>query len=349
MTAAKLADNLGQVQQRVLEHLRAVSEDAVSTVELRPLAGGACQENFAVDVVYEDATSRRFVLRSDASSALMGSIARRQEAPVINAAVAAGVRTPAAQHLAEDLVRPGASAYFMPWVDGVAIGRKVVGDPKLAEARQTLGPVLAEELARIHSIGPHDGPQLFAGEAPGTDPAAAALNELDANLGQLPSRRPALRWLNRWLADNAPAAEEHVLLHGDFRTGNFMVGESGLHGILDWEFAHWGSRAEDLSWICVRDWRFGVLDQPVGGFGDRATFLAAYEAAAGVRVDERRLHWWEVMGNARWAVGAVQQSMRYLSGKALDLEYLAIGRRVVEMEWEAMRLIRTGVPAWRKP
>ena len=49
-----------------------------------------------------------------------------------------------------------------------------------------------------------------------------------------------------------------------------------------------------------------------------------------------------MLGNLRWAAGAVYQGERYLCGEQRDLELLAIGRRSAEMEWEAMRLIERG-------
>jgi hypothetical protein len=48
------------------------------------------------------------------------------------------------------------------------------------------------------------------------------------------------------------------------------------------------------------------------------------------------------MGNVRWALGSVNQGERYLSGEETDLELIAIARRSVEMEFEALRLIRAG-------
>jgi len=342
---ASTDDGLAALRSAIDAHLAAVGEPAVVD-KLAPLPGGACQDNFVVDCRGEQGPAR-YVLRSDARSSLMGSISRRVEAGVVNAAVAAGVATPPALWPAEGLVRGGAAAYFMPWVAGVAIGRKVVADPRLADARAGLPGRLADELARIHTVTPANASDLFA-NAPANEPSAGAIKQLKARIDGLSAPRPALRRVLAWLADNRPTGERTVLVHGDYRTGNFMVAAAGLQAILDWEFAHWGSPAEDLSWICVRDWRFGALDLPVGGFGHRPDFLAAYEDASGTTVDPEALHWWEVMGNARWAVGAVQQAHRYLSGAERDLEYLAIGRRVVEMEWEALRLIRTGVPRWRE-
>ncbi len=81
------------------------------------------------------------------------------------------------------------------------------------------------------------------------------------------------------------------LVHGDFRTGNFMVGPDGLVGLLDWEFARWGDPVDDIGWLCVRDWRFGKVKQPAGGFCSRERFCAAYTQASGRTVDPVVLHW----------------------------------------------------------
>src|SRR5262249_19691351 len=145
-----------------------------------------------------------------------------------------------------------------------------------------------------------------------------------------------------WLIANALVTSERTLVHADFRTGNFMVSAQGLDAVLDWEFAHWGDPFEDLGWLCVRDWRFGQLAKPVGGIACRAEFYAAYEKASGRQVDPTWVHYWEVTGNVRWAVGSIYQGERYLSGEESDIELLAIARRAVEMEFEALRLIERG-------
>ena len=55
-------------------------------------------------------------------------------------------------------------------------------------------------------------------------------------------------------------------MHGDFRTGNLMVGADGLRGVLDWELTHRGDPRQDLGWLCTKAWRFGS-PHPAGGFG----------------------------------------------------------------------------------
>jgi len=313
---------------------------AVVIRSITPLAGGACQENLRVDLEI-DGTPATWVLRSDAAASLPGSIGRAAEYAVIQAAVAAGAPTPPVRWLSPGLLRAGADAYFMEWRDGEAVAARVLRRPELAEARRGLIGELVGALAAIHSIGPETRLPLAAIEA---TPAADAVAGLRALLDGLASR-PALELALRWLAENTPPCPEVTLLHGDFRVGNFLVTPQGLSAVLDWEFSRWGDPHEDLSWFCVRDWRFGSVTRPAGGLTDRATLARAYTAASGRAIDPARLHYWEVLGNVRWGVCALFQGERYLSGSSTDIELLAIPRRAAEMAYEALRLIEVG-PTW---
>src|SRR5262249_38589530 len=126
---------------------------------IAPLSGGACQENFSV-AIEEGGHVERLALRSDASTSLTGSISREQEFHAISAATSAGVRTPRAHHLSRGLVREGAWSYFLDWASGEAIGRKVLKNPELEGARQSLHLELAREAAKIHRVTPKSAPAL---------------------------------------------------------------------------------------------------------------------------------------------------------------------------------------------
>ena len=335
--------------QLSLDHLaRALSRLASADVLVeaaRPLHGGACQDNILLDVRIDGAEPTRLVLRGDSPSSLPGSIGRREEFAVIQAAVDAGVRTPAARWLGQDVIRGGAWSYLLDWVPGQAIGRRIVSHPSLAAARGRLLGEVAAVLADVHRVTPETSPELPLADLErlrDVGPARVAVDFARAMIDGLGEPHPAMVLAASWLERHAPADRELVLVHGDYRTGNFMVTPDGLSAVLDWEFAHWGSPFDDLGWISVRDWRFGVLDQPVGGFGRRAAFFEAYAAASGRAVDPSVVHWWEVLGNLRWAAAAAYQGERYLSGEVPDFELIAIGRRCAEMEWEALRLIDAG-------
>lgn len=332
-----------ELAPRIQARLAAATGVAVTDVVVAPLHGGACQENFRVDLRL-DGAPRRFALRSDAPTSLPGSLDRAAEFAVIEAAITAGALTPQARWLTRGLVREGATAYLLDWLDGEAIGARVTRDPRLEAARATLPDALARTLAAIHSITPQAAPNLPIDRPPFSrdrDPIDAALGFLAELLDQLPRPRPACEYALQWLARNRPPAAPLRLVHGDFRTGNFMVAPTGLTGVLDWEFCHWGDPSEDLAWLCVRDWRFGAIDRHAGGICDRATFFAAYTRATGRAVDPVRVHFWEVLGNLRWGAATAFQGLRYAAGQA-DLELLAIPRRAAEMEYEALRLIETG-------
>ncbi len=324
--------------------LSELSGEAIEIRSVTALAGGACQDNLKL-VLTRGGQEETWVLRHDAPSSLAGSIDRAAEFAVVAAARAAGVLTPEARFLGQGLLgRPG-FGYLSAFAAGTAIGRQVLERPELAAARSGLATALAIELARIHSVS--DEVALPISGLGKEDAATVALGRLEGLLRASTTPLLALELVFQWLVGNAPAAAPRVLVHGDFRTGNFLVAPSGLTAILDWEFAHFGAAEEDLGWIAVRDWRFGHLDRPIGGFATREDFYSAYESAAGREVDRRTIHWWEVYGNARWAAGCLDQADRYRAaalpgprgaGKA-DFEFLAIGRRASEMAFEAMRLI----------
>lgn len=235
--------------------------------------------------------------------------------------------------------------YFMERIGGSANGRFVVKDASIAEARKRLPEELASALAAIHSVKPEHckdaelSRKLARLMLEGKTIAGQSVLELRGEAAKLKEAHPALELILNWLDANARPTADPVLVHGDFRTGNFMVSPEGLEGVVDWEFAHFGDRHEDISWLCMRDWRFGKLNKEAGGFTDRATFYAAYEKASGVKVDPAAVLSWEIMGNARWACGCAGQASGILSGMDRGIELASIGRRGCEMEMEALRLI----------
>ena len=128
-------------------------------------------------------------------------------------------------------------------------------------------------------------------------------------------------------------------MHGDYRIGNIIFGPEGVRAVLDWELAHIGDPMEDLGWICVRSWRFGNDEKPVGGIGSREEFFSAYEAAGGSPVEAERVRFWEAFGNLRWGISCIFQAKTYLDGLSPSVEFASIGRRIAETEWELLSLM----------
>jgi aminoglycoside phosphotransferase (APT) family kinase protein len=305
---------------------------------LRQLAGGASRDTWSLDAETPRGRLALVVRRDLGGQILEEALGRDGEFAVLNRAFAAGVLVPAPRWLCMDESLLGSPFFVMDRLEGESVGRRVVREPALAVARQVLPGQMGEQLARIHALG-YDGLDFLPRPEPGQSPALSALERTARHLHALAEPHPALELAIRWLRPRAPACAEPVLVHGDFRVGNLMVGPAGLVGVFDWEFAHVGDPHEDLAWPCVRSWRFGQDELRLGGVGQPEAFFAAYEAAGGRKVDRAAVQFWEMMGNLRWAVGCIAQAHRHLSGQAPSVEFASLGRRTCEMELELLDLI----------
>lgn len=318
----------------------ALGARSASVRRMVKLGGGAIQENYALDLNVSGGThagAQSLVLRTDAPSGVAVSHTRAQEFALLKAAHAAGVMVPEPIALCTDKAIIGRPFYVMKRVGGTAAGHLLVRDDKWTGDRAALANRLGRELAKIHTIRP---PRTDLDFLPQLDkaPALVAIADYRGWLDTYRAPRPALEWGLRWLERHAPDSGELVLSHRDFRTGNYMVDEQGLTGILDWEFAGWGDRHEDIGWFCARCWRFGANAREAGGVGERKDFIAGYETEAGVKVDAKQVRYWEAMAHARWATIALQQGERHVSGAEPSLDLALTGRRVAELEYQLLRM-----------
>ena len=144
----------------------------------------------------------------------------------------------------------------------------------------------------------------------------------------------------KWLEAQKLTEYDDVLVHGDFRFGNFIISEENLESIIDWELAHIGNPMEDLGWLCVRSWRFGNVEKRVGGLGDIKDLIAGYESNSDIKIDESQLDIWQLYGSLRWGIICMMQTFAHLSGMVNSVEKAAIGRRVSETEFDLMNMIK---------
>lgn len=310
----------------------------VSVNAFSALSGGAIQNNYALAVDCVGGEYPGFldlVVRSDAVSQVDVSLSREQEFCVLQCAWQAGVTVPEPLWLCADPSVIGAAFCVMRRVGGTASGRQLVRG-MLSEAQATaLTRQLAHELARLHAVRPPDERLAFL-PVPVKASALQRVEDYRAALDRIDEPHPVIEWALNWLEDNAPARGELVLCHGDFRTGNYMVDEGRLSGVLDWEFASWSDPLEDLGWLCAKSWRFGRNDREVGGIGHKRDLFSAYTQASGRTVDGRQVLYWEAMGLTRWAIIALQQAQRHSSGEESSLELALTGRMVPEMEYDLL-------------
>ncbi|HZT67224.1 MAG TPA: phosphotransferase family protein [Acidimicrobiales bacterium] len=291
------------------------------------LSGGASRETWSFDARRSDGSVEQLILRRDPPGAPKGGMGI--EAAVITAAAGAGVPVPRLVAASDETAALGSAFIVVERIEGETIPRRVLREPALAAARRVLAEQCGQILAALHSVPPEAVPGL---QSP--DQLEQYRQVLDG-LGQ-PS--PAFELAFRWLGSNRPPPTGEAIVHGDFRNGNLLIGPDGVRAVLDWELVHLGDPMEDLGWLCVKSWRFGV-DRPVGGFGTYEQLISGYEAGGGRKVDRDALRWWEVLGNLKWGIMCMMQASAHLSGALRSVELAAIGRRVCEVEWDLLDLI----------
>jgi len=301
--------------------------------DLRRLTAGATQEVWRFELVEAGAETSLILRRAPGGTRVSETaIGLEVEALLLEAAGAKGVPVPAVRHVLtpDDGLGHG---FIMSFVEGETLGGRIVRSEALAPARTFLARQCGEVLARVHTMEPDDFPMLRR-----LTPAELIAQYHEVyRVSAWP--RPVFDLAFRWLHAHCPPAPERMrLVHGDFRNGNLMIGPDGVRAVLDWEIAHVGDPMEDLGWICTNAWRFGMVDLPVGGFGQREDLWAGYEAAGGAPVQRDQAHWWEVYGSMRWGVMCAGMTASF-RGADPSVERAVIARRTSENEIDLLRLL----------
>jgi aminoglycoside phosphotransferase (APT) family kinase protein len=169
--------------------------------------------------------------------------------------------------------------------------------------RESLARQFVEHLALIHTFdlggrdfSAFDLPELGSGQT-----ALWQLNRArriwEEDRGEeLPLMEVAANWLQR----NLPPLDRVSVLHGDYRSGNFLFDEASgrITAWLDWERGYLGDRHRDLAWITLP--LFGRYDDDgrtllVSGLLPLQRFYDEYQRVSGLSIDPARLRYYRVL------------------------------------------------------
>lgn len=278
--------------------------------DIRRMAGGASKEQFSLVLHQDGVAPERLVLRLDPPEGIVETCRYREDE--VFRAVAGRVPTPATRFLDGDGTYLGQPGIITSFVDGVTkppASTSVVsgvGISFTAEWRDRIVPQFIDNLARIHATAwnsatlPHFRP-------PTAHPTQAALWQVnwwsrvwwDDLIDPYPIITLAEQWMRERLPEVASDSGDLVLLHGDYRTGNFMFdADSGqFTAVLDWELAHIGDFHEDLGWILQRLFAGPAENGEVLACSllSRQELIDRYEAATDRTVNRRTLAFYELL------------------------------------------------------
>ncbi len=298
------AENL----QRFL--VTATGDPSVSIEELKRHTEGFSLETLSFTASWSEGgerQARRLVLRRQPAAGLLEPY---DLAPQVTAmrAVEGALAVPRIRWFEQDAGVLGAPFYVMDFVEG-DVPLPVLskdGTPPVADEseREALARDLCGNLARLHRFDWRPTP--VAGFEVPEGPRDAARRQIGVWRGYYERSRPepspmmvrAFRELERRLPA-LPEIGPVALVHGDFRTGNFLREGTSVRAVLDWEMVHLGDPLEDLAWASSRLWRgqtrlAGILvpcDQ----------FHRMYEEAGGHPVDRERLRFYDLLSGVKMA------------------------------------------------
>jgi aminoglycoside phosphotransferase (APT) family kinase protein len=294
---------LGGALQRYLAAAWPARAD-LNVIGVQQIPGGASRETYRIAVQFREGNhtvDRGLILRRDPPSSLIDTD-RAWEYRTYAAVFPTDVPVPEPLILEEDepgeLERPFSITAEIPGCESNIANFAA----EYAPLREHIGTQKWQILGRLAAMDPERlGVTTFM---PLPTPAECAMRELDYWAGVIdadalqpqPIAAAAIRWLRR---HSPPPAQKLCLVHGDFRSGNFLYDREGtIRGVLDWEMAHIGDPLEDLAWSLDPLWGWPQREL-AGGLLPRRRAIEIWCEASGLDCDPSAFRWWQVFASVK--------------------------------------------------
>lgn len=312
---------------RYVSHRRPQAE-SVQVDSIARIHGGASRETYRLRLRYHERkreVERRLILRRDPPSSLIETD-RSHEFRAYQAFHGTAVPVPEPLWLEEDpqwLERP---FFVMEEVQGCDASLKGLSEGPASAHREQIG----REKWRILGLIARTDPRRL-GEIPDeVSPERCWERELSHwervietdSLGPEPVVQATLRRLRR---NPPPPAQRTAVVHGDYRSGNFLYDTSGqIRAILDWEMWHAGDPLEDLAWSLNLLWSWPDRER-VGRLLPREEAIAVWERSSGLRAAPEALLWWELFTCVKSLAIWISSAREYADAKSTDPMLALVG------------------------
>lgn len=330
---------------RVQQYLALQTGHAVTVGTLRRFPVGFSWLTYAVPVTGLDGTrqTRELILRLGPDHGLFAPYSAGPQALAMRSLEGGEVPVPRTYWHSDDPAILGAPFLFCEKMAGSAVVPWVSAtEPPLEEGyRRQLGTQFIDALAALHRLDWQQRPiAAMAGDL-STGNAAQRTVDVWKQLIERWAMRPypLAEWGIRWLEQHRPVAPRVAVVHGDYRTGNFLEEGGRITAILDWELVHLGDPHEDLAWVSLPMYRGGSpylcrLCEP-------EWFYERYAQQSGIAVSMPAVRYWQVFSLLKLAATHMAAARCFEEGRFNDMRMPAMGSQIATCLRQMDKLIES--------
>ena len=233
----------------------------------------------------------------------------------------------------------GAPFMFCEKVSGAAVVPWVAaGQPGLEGGyRQSLAEQFTDILAALHGVPWQQRPIAKMAAMAKLDGKAEAITAENAALQNVEQWQaliqrwamrpyPLAEWGIRWLKAHTPVAPRVAIVHGDYRTGNFLEEGGHITSILDWELVHLGDPHEDLGWASLPMYMGG--SKLICRLAEPEWFYKRYGERAGFEVSMKSVLYYRVFSLLKLAATHMAAARCFEEGRFNDMRMPAMGSQI---------------------
>jgi aminoglycoside phosphotransferase (APT) family kinase protein len=164
------------------------------------------------------------------------------------------------------------------------------------EERERLADDFVKNLAFIHTAEWKSlGLDFLGVPGPGTGSALMQVEFWEDRIARAGfGKKPVVAYAANWLKDNLVENDRICLIHGDYRSGNYIQRDGRIVAILDWELVHLGDPLDDIAYI-LGAWRSAPPHNWLSHLLPEEAFFERYEQASGIKIDMQKLEFYHML------------------------------------------------------
>ncbi len=320
------------IARRVAAYLQQETGRDIRVGSVRRFAVGFSWLTYSVPVtgLSDDGATQELILRLGPDYGLFAPYQAGPQVLAMQSLEGSAVPVPRAFWSGEDPAVFGAPFLFCEKAHGEAVVPWVSPtEPPLEEDyRKRLAEQFIDALAALHRVPWQHKP--IAALAQGITPENAArlnVEHWEAQIQRWAMRPyPLAEWGIRWLKAHAPTAPHVAIVHGDYRTGNFLEQGGKITAILDWELVHLGDPHEDLGWASLPMYMGG--SKFISRLAEPEWFYERYSEKVGFQVSMDSVRYYQAFSLLKLAATHMAAARCFEDGRFNDMRMPAMGSQI---------------------